>query len=115
MDSDRTNIDFWRSGGNLIRTSGTASHKVLGNRITRFRVDPENCSSIFGGYSCSASDPSGIITITLSVTDQDIPLNDSSAKTVTLAAKVSPKNYSSNPNQYTGRYFNGDYEDVIQQ
>jgi len=115
MDSDLTNIDFWRSGSTLIRTSDTASGKILGNRITRFRVDPENCS-ISGGYSCPAPhDPRGIITITLSITDQDIPLVDSPAKTATITTRVSPKNYSTTVNQYTGRYFNGDYEDVVKQ
>lgn len=114
MDSDLTNIDFWRSGSTLIRTSDMAGDKILGNRITRFRVDTENCSSISGGYSCSASsDPRGILTITLSITDQDIPVVDSSAKTMTITTKVSPKNYFSTTNQYVGRYFNGDYEDVI--
>lgn len=113
MDNNPT-IQFQRSGNTIVRT-GTGS-QVLGNNVTQFKVDvdPAHCFpfSVSSWYLCSGADPKGILSITLSVTDQDIPISDASAKTVTITTKISPKNYQ--PGIYTGRSFNGDYYDVIQ-
>jgi len=95
----------------LIRLS-TISH-VLGSKVIQFRIDPENCAP--GPFViCSSASPNSVVQITLSMMDQNIPVSDVASKTVTLTTKISPKNYSPVPGQYFGRFFNGDYEDVIQ-
>jgi prepilin-type N-terminal cleavage/methylation domain-containing protein len=113
MDST-TQVIFSRNivNNELIRLS-TVSHTV-GSKATRFRIDYGNCAA--GPFIvCSGPvDPSGIIQITLSLTDQDIPVSDTASKTVTLTTKVSPKNYLPGASQYAGRSFNSDYYDVIQ-
>ncbi|OPY00794.1 MAG: hypothetical protein A4E58_00005 [Syntrophorhabdus sp. PtaB.Bin006] len=113
MDNN-LNVEFWRNETDLVRTTASVHH-TFGSRVTQFKIDPENCLAIsLGYYRCSASDPRGALSVTISVMDQGIPLNNTSSQTVTFTTKISPRNYTPAPNQYTGRYFNGDYEDVIQ-
>jgi prepilin-type N-terminal cleavage/methylation domain-containing protein len=113
MDS-ATQVLYSRNtlNNDLIRLSTTSS-RVIGSKATRFRIDYENCAA--GPFIiCSGANPNGVVQITLSLTDQNIPVSDAASKTVTLTTKVSPKNYIPSSNQYAGRSFNGDYEDVVQ-
>jgi prepilin-type N-terminal cleavage/methylation domain-containing protein len=111
MDNDLS-VQFSRTGNNLMRI-GTNS-RILGSKVTQFKIDPDYCSGFFMIYNCSGTDERGSLNITISVRDDDIPINDISARTITLVTKISPKNYTPTSNQYAGRSFNGDYEDVIQ-
>jgi prepilin-type N-terminal cleavage/methylation domain-containing protein len=112
MDS-ATQVFYSRNTTNddLIRLS--TMPRVVASKATRFRIDYENCA-IFPFINCSGANPNGVIQITLSLTDQSIPVSDAASRTVTLTTKVSPKNYIPGSNQYAGRSFNGDYYDVIQ-
>jgi prepilin-type N-terminal cleavage/methylation domain-containing protein len=113
MDS-ATRVNFSRNivNNDLIRLS-TMSSRIVGSKTTRFRIDYESCTA--GPFViCSGADPRGIIQVTLSLTDPDIPVSDAASKTVTLTTKVSPKNYLPGTSQYAGRSFNGDYYDIIQ-
>jgi prepilin-type N-terminal cleavage/methylation domain-containing protein len=113
MDST-TRVIFSRNvmNNNLIRF-GTMS-PVIGGKVTRFRIDYENCTAGPFFINCSGANPNGTIQITVALTDPDIPLSDVASKTVTLITKITPKNYIPTINQYSGRSFNGDYADVIQ-
>lgn len=94
-----SNVDFFKSGTNLIR--GSDADRVMGVNVDQF------VPSILGDCSTSAC----VVSIVLTLTDASIPINDPSARSVTLTSNVTPKNLSLN---YSGRSFNGDYEDVIQ-
>jgi prepilin-type N-terminal cleavage/methylation domain-containing protein len=114
MDS-ATQVSFSRNviSNDLIRLSTTIS-RIIGSKVTQFRIEHENCVAYPFFVHCSGVDSRGIIQVTLSLTDLDIPISDVASKTITLKTKVSPRNYLPGTGQYTGRSFNGDYYDVIQ-
>jgi prepilin-type N-terminal cleavage/methylation domain-containing protein len=101
-------ILFQRNGTDLRRYYSSGG-QIIGSKVTEFRVDSEYCSA-----NCSGADEKGRITIKLTLTDPSIPINDPVAQAVTLTTTISPKNYIPSVNQYAGRSFNGDYEDVVQ-
>ncbi len=121
MDPTTSQVIFLRDTTNndLIRRSG-GRPRVIGSKAIQLRIDPENCTTYPFYVSCSGTNPSGVMQITLSLFDPNIPIEetgtpaDDLARTVTITTKISPKNYYTVPEQYTGRFFNGDYEDVIQ-
>jgi prepilin-type N-terminal cleavage/methylation domain-containing protein len=102
-------IIFQRNGTDLRRNQSSGG-QIIGSKVTGFRADLEYCPSNI----CSSADERGKITITLTLTDTSIPINDPVAQTVTLTTTVSPKNYIPSANPYAGRSFNGDYYDVVQ-
>jgi len=74
----------------------TIRNTILGSKITRFDI-----TCINQGTS------NEIVTIDLTLTDGD--------QSVSLSTNISPKNLiGPSGNQYSGRSFNDDYEDVIQ-
>ena len=100
MDTS-TNIVFIRdANNNMLRSSGGVD-RIMGKNVVQFTPSPSG--------TCASSDCS--ITIVLKLSDPNIPINDETARSVTLTTSVTPKNFNYG---YTGRCFNGDYEDVIQ-
>ncbi len=121
MDPTTSQVIFLRdiTNNDLIRRSGGIP-RIIGSNTVRLRIDPENCivNPLF--VSCSGANPNGVMQITLSLYDPNIPIEetgtpaDELARTVTITTRISSKNYNPNSNPYAGRSFNGDYEDVIQ-
>jgi hypothetical protein len=105
MDNNISDISFTWVGLDLVRTSNNVG-RVMGTNVSGFTV------TLLSGLSqCDDSTPNCYLAITLTLYDSSIPLAEVSAKTVTLRTTVSPKNLRTG---YTGRCFNGDYEDFIQ-
>jgi hypothetical protein len=98
MDNS-SGVDFFKSGTNLIRSSDT--DRIMGANVDQF------VPSILGDCSTSAC----VVSIVLTLTDSSIPINDPSARSVTLTSNVTPKNLILG---YSGRSFNDDYYDVVQ-
>jgi prepilin-type N-terminal cleavage/methylation domain-containing protein len=94
-----SNIDFFQSGANLIRSSD--ADRIIGVKVDQF------IPSISGDCNTSAC----IVSVTLILRDSSIPVSDLSAKSVTLRSNVTPKNLILG---FSGRSFNDDYYDVIQ-
>lgn len=108
-------VVFYRDAGSKrimrrsVSPSGTVfSDAAIGSNVDAFDVPTGS------GLLCSSATPNCAVNISLTLSDSSIPINDASARSVTLATTVSPKNIQPSTNQYTGRCFNGDYEDVIQ-
>lgn len=116
---DETTTPFRLLRGSSSLFSWTPPAQVIGSRVKRFKIEYENC---FPGPSfVTCSNERDVVQITLSLYDPDIPIEetgtptDELARTVTLATKISPKNYTpTSGNPYAGRSFNGDYYDVVQ-
>lgn len=94
-----SSVDYFKSGTSLIRSSD--ADRTMGANVDQF------IPSILGDCSTSAC----VVSIVLTLTDASIPISDPSAKSVTLRSNVTPKNLILG---YSGRSFNGDYEDVVQ-
>jgi prepilin-type N-terminal cleavage/methylation domain-containing protein len=94
-----SSVDFFRSGTNLIRSSDV--DRIMGVNVDQF------IPSILGDCSTSAC----VVSIALTLSDSNIPIDDPSARSVTLRSNVTPKNLTLG---YSGRPFNGDYYDVVQ-
>jgi len=86
-------VTFKRDGRNLLRNS-----IVIGNNINSFLVTRNSASS--------TGDET--ITVELELTS----LTDSSIPPFSITTKITPNNYGTA--NYTGRSFNGDYDEVIQ-
>jgi prepilin-type N-terminal cleavage/methylation domain-containing protein len=115
MDTNRY-VRYWMQNGNLVRTSSaslisTGTDWLMGARVTSFNVG-SNHPLPPNSWVCLNNMPDCLVSITLTLTDVNIPLDDPLAKSVTLNASISPKNNQAS--LYSGRTFNGDYEDVVQ-
>jgi prepilin-type N-terminal cleavage/methylation domain-containing protein len=97
FDHTITVVFFRNPSNNLIRRTAGID-RILAHNVDLFDPPSVGCISV------------GCV-ITLQVTDSTIPIDDPIAKSVLLSSTVTPKNNSSG---YTGRDFNGDYEDVVQ-
>jgi prepilin-type N-terminal cleavage/methylation domain-containing protein len=97
LDPTTTVVFFRSSSNNLIRRT-TGNDRIMAHNVDRFDPPPVGCIS------------TGCV-VTLQITDSTIPIDGSVGKSILLSSTVTPKNNSSG---YTGRDFNGDYEDVIQ-
>lgn len=96
-----TSITFFKdTNGNMLRRSGGVD-RIMGKNVEQFTPSPLG--------TCASSDC--VVAMVLKLTDSSIPIDDASARSVTLTTSVTPKNFNYG---YTGRCFNGDYEDVIQ-
>ena len=114
MDTNRY-VRYWVQNGNLVRTSsvssiGTGTDRLIGGHVTLFNSGTNH--PIPPNWVCLNNMPDCLVSITLTLTDANIPLSDPLAKSVTLNVSISPKNNQTS--LYSGRTFNGDYEDVIQ-
>jgi len=99
-----TSVLFYRNASSqMIRSSAFATNMVIGKNVQIFSPTLSSCSS--GVSNCA-------VTISLRLTDPNIPISDANARSVVLTTTVSPKNISTGT--YTSRCFNGDYEDVVQ-
>lgn len=114
MDSSPT-VVFYRDAGSrrIMRRSAALSGVVfsdltIGGNVDTFDVPPGS------GVLCSNATPNCTVNLSLTLSDSSIPVDDVLAKSVKLNTAVSPKNVQPSANQYTGRCFNGDYEDIIQ-
>ena len=115
MDTNRY-VRYWVQNGNMVRTSsvssvGTGTDQLMGGRVTLFSSGT-NHPLPPNSWVCLNNMPDCLVSITLTVTDVNIPLDDPLAKSVTLSVSVSPKNNQTS--SYSGRAFNGDYEDIVQ-
>jgi prepilin-type N-terminal cleavage/methylation domain-containing protein len=111
MDTNRY-IRYWVQNGNLMRTSSVlpssaGADRLIGKRVTSFNPSTNQPFSI-----CLNNTPNCLVTVILTVTDTDIPLDDPLAKSVSFRTSISPRNNQTS--SYSGRSFNGDYEDVVQ-
>jgi prepilin-type N-terminal cleavage/methylation domain-containing protein len=109
------NVVFYRDAGSrrIMRRSISASGVVfsdttMGNNVDTFDVPTGS------GALCSSTTPNCMVNISLTLSDSSIPIDDAIAKSVKMVTAVSPKNIQPSTNQYMGRCFNGDYEDVVQ-
>lgn len=101
-----TNVLFYKNASReMVRNSTSVSNTVIGKNVDTFLPSLSSCSS--GTSNCT-------VTINLQLTDSSIPIDDASARSVVLTTTISPKNIVSSTNPYSGRCFNGDYEDVVQ-
>lgn len=91
------NVEFRLTGNQLARNT-----IVMASHVAAF-VPTGTCS--YASTNCS-------VTITLTMTDDSIPL-PVDAQTVTMVTTITPKNFQPTA-PYEGRCFNGDYEDFIQ-
>jgi prepilin-type N-terminal cleavage/methylation domain-containing protein len=113
MDSSLI-VVFYRDAGSkrIIRRSidpsGMTFDATIGSNVDAFDVPAGS------GLLCSSATPNCTVNISLTLSDSSIPINDAQARSVKLATTVSPKNIQPSSNQYMGRCFNGDYEDVVQ-
>lgn len=98
-------VTFSKDGnGNIVRSSGGIS-RIMGRRATGFNPILNSCSA--GSSDCK-------VVLSLQLTDPNIPINNASARSITLVTTISPKNLAPSINPYAGRCFNGDYENSIQ-
>ncbi|MHB8109378.1 MAG: PulJ/GspJ family protein [Syntrophorhabdaceae bacterium] len=104
MDNSSSVTFSWDSGsGNIVRTPGD---RVMGRNVINFTPTPNSCSA--GSNNCQ-------VTISLQVTDPNIPIDNLSGRSITLTTSVSPRNFILSPTEaYVGRCFNGDYENIVQ-
>jgi prepilin-type N-terminal cleavage/methylation domain-containing protein len=109
-------VRYWLQNGNLMRTSSVSSisigtDRLIGGHVTLFNPSTNHLFSP-NFWICLNNTPDCLVSITLTVADDTIPLNDPLAKSVTFSVSISPKNNQNS--SYSNRTFNGDYEDVIQ-
>ena len=101
-------ITFSRdTDGNILRSSG-GINRIMGKNAVNFSPAPTSCAA--GSSSCE-------VAITLQLTDSNIPVADTSdaaSRSVSVTSAVSPKNIVLSTGSYSGRCFNGDYQDVVQ-
>jgi len=114
MDSSPIVI-FYRDAGSrrIMRRSTSLSGVIFSDFTIGSNVDTLSVPTGSGTW-CSPTTPNCTVNMSLTLSDSNIPIDDASARSVTVATTVSPKNILPSTNPYTSRCFNGDYEDVVQ-